>query len=191
MISTPRTLVMGLIAAILAFGGAAVYLLELDVDAPEKGEIGGVERFVARSDGATAPLYHFWDGEGRQITLEDFRGRIVLLNLWATWCAPCVRELPALDKLQAQLEPAGVSVVALSVDREGADAVRRFYAQNGIRNLKVYVDPTMGAQNAFGADGFPTTILIDKLGRDRGRLIGPADWDDAEAADLVLSAAAP
>jgi thiol-disulfide isomerase/thioredoxin len=110
-----------------------------------------------------------------------------LVNFWATWCAPCIRELPSLDRLQKRLKHSGVKIIALSLDRGGVEAVTEFYAENGIHNLEVYVDPTMAAQQAFDIPGLPTTVLIDREGRDRGRLIGPADWDGDGAVDLVLS----
>jgi hypothetical protein len=99
--------------------------------------------------------------------------------------------MPTLDQLQAQLEPLGVVVIALSIDRGGPQVVRDFFDDHDIEHLGVYVDPTMRAQSDFNVIGLPTTILIDREGRDRGRIVGPAEWDDARAADLVLSASAP
>ncbi len=188
MMWTTRTIFRGLIAVILAAGLAAIYLLWEQADEGADAPLGGVEKFAARSDGAVAPAISFEDGERRRLTLADFRGHVVLVNLWATWCLPCIRELPSLDRLQEQLKPSGVKIIALSIDRGGVDAVKRFFAENDIRHLDVYVDPTMAAQEAFKIPGLPTTVLIDRDGLDRGRLIGPADWDDAKAADLVLSA---
>ena len=183
-----RTLFGSLLAAILLAGLAAIYLLWEQDDEEEVGPLGSVEKFMAREDHAMAPQISFEDGERRKLTLVDFHGQIVLVNFWATWCAPCVRELPSLDRLQAQLKHSGVKIIALSLDRGGAPAVKRFYAENGIHNLDVFVDPTMAAQQAFDIPGLPTTVLIDREGHDRGRLIGPANWDGEEAADLVLSA---
>jgi thiol-disulfide isomerase/thioredoxin len=187
MTSSARILLATLIAAIVAAGLAAIYMLweQGDEDAEP---LGSVHKFTARSDEAPVPEISFQDGEHRKLTLADFRGQVVLVNFWATWCTPCVRELPSLDRLQAQLKPSGVKIIALSLDRGGVDAVRAFYAENGIRNLDVYVDPTMDAQQAFDIPGLPTTVLIDRNGHDRGRLIGPADWTGKDAADLVLSA---
>jgi thiol-disulfide isomerase/thioredoxin len=138
-----------------------------------------------------APLVTFLDEDGAKQTLEKFRGRVVVLNLWATWCTPCIAEMPMLDRLQHQLEDVGVVVVALSLDRGGPEAVREFYDEHGIEHLAVYVDPTMRAQGDLNAIGLPTTILIDREGNDRGRIVGPAEWDDAAAVDLVLRMRAP
>ena len=188
MIWTSRTVFIVLVAAIVAAGLAAIHLLWEQADDGADEPLGGVEKFAARADGVPAPAISFQDGERRKLTLADFRGQVVLMNFWATWCAPCIRELPSLDRLQARLKPSGVKIVALSIDRSGVDAVKKFFVENGIRNLDVYVDPTMDAQEAFKIPGLPTSVLIDRNGRDRGRLVGPADWGGAEAAQLVLSA---
>ena len=187
---TTRTVFRGLIAAILAAGLAAIYLLWEQADDGAERPLGGVENFAVRADGTAAPSISFQDGERRHLTLADFHGQIVLVNFWATWCAPCIRELPSLDRLQEKLKPSGVTIVALSIDRGGVDAVKEFFAENGIHHLGIYVDPTMAAQEAFDIPGLPTSVLIDRNGHDRGRLIGPADWDTTKAADLILSASA-
>lgn len=123
----------------------------------------------------------FVDGDGRDLTLEDFRGRVVLLNVWATWCAPCREEMPTLDRLQAQLGGVDFHVLPLSIDRAGLGPVRRFYDEIGIRHLGQYLATDIRAMRAFSVIGLPTTLLIDRQGHERGRLTGPAEWDSAEA----------
>jgi thiol-disulfide isomerase/thioredoxin len=122
----------------------------------------------------------FDDGNGRARTLADFKGRTVLLNIWATWCVPCREEMPTLDALEAALGGPGFEVVALSLDRAGPEVVRRFYAEIGIQQLDLYIDASMQASFDLGAPGLPTTLLIDTEGRELGRLIGPAEWDTPE-----------
>ncbi|MBA5775577.1 TlpA family protein disulfide reductase [Stappia sp. F7233] len=122
----------------------------------------------------------FLDGEGREVTLEDFRGRVVLLNIWATWCVPCREEMPTLDALQARLGGEDFHVLPLSIDRAGISVVRRFYNEIGIRHLGMYLADSRRAMFALGAFGLPTTILIDREGKERGRLVGPAQWDSPE-----------
>ena len=126
------------------------------------------------------PELSFVGGELNAVVLSDFRGRTVLLNLWATWCPPCVEEMPMLDALQATLGGPDFEVVALSVDRGGVDPVREFYERTGVRRLGVYVDPSAMALDALDAFGLPTTLLIDPEGREIGRLTGPAVWDSPE-----------
>ena len=123
------------------------------------------------------PELAFNNGDGKQTTLADFRGKIVLLNIWATWCGPCRREMPTLDRLQAMLGGANFEVVALSIDRAGPDAVRRFYREIFIKNLGLYINSTGKITGTLGIVGIPTTLLINRAGQEIGRLVGPADWD--------------
>lgn len=123
----------------------------------------------------------FVDGDGRGLTLADFRGRVVLLNLWATWCVPCREEMPTLDRLQARLGGENFHVLPLSIDRAGLDPVRRFYEEIGIRHLGLYLSEDVRAMLALGAIGLPTTLLIDREGREIARRVGPAEWDSPEA----------
>ena len=122
----------------------------------------------------------FVDGAGRDLTLADFRGRVVLLNIWATWCVPCREEMPTLDALQEKLGGDDFHVLPLSIDRAGMRVVRSFYEEIGIRHLDMYLADSTRAMLAFGALGLPTTILIDRNGFERGRLVGPAEWDSHE-----------
>ena len=122
----------------------------------------------------------FVDGAGRDLTLEDFRSRVVLLNIWATWCVPCREEMPTLDALQARLGGDDFHVLPLSIDRAGLKVVRSFYDEIGIQHLDMYLADSTRAMLAFGALGLPTTILIDRDGKERGRLVGPAEWDSPE-----------
>ncbi len=141
--------------------------------------------FEATERPAPLPEIRFTDGAGTALTLGDFRGRLVLLNIWATWCAPCVREMPSLDRLEARLSGPGFTVIALSQDRSGIDEVARFYTRLGLRNLGLYVDRTARSQVALGVYGLPTTLLIGPDGHEIGRFIGPAEWESAEALALI------
>lgn len=123
----------------------------------------------------------FIDGDGRNLTLPDFRGRVVLLNIWATWCVPCREEMPTLDALQGTLGGDDFHVLPLSIDRAGFEPVRRFYEEIGIRNLGLYLAEDLRAMLAFAVVGLPTTILIDREGREIARRAGPAEWDSPEA----------
>jgi thiol-disulfide isomerase/thioredoxin len=131
------------------------------------------------------PEVRFTDGEGRDLSLDRFRGKVVLLNLWATWCAPCRREMPALDRLQARLGGDDFEVLALSVDRGGAAKVKAFFDELGIERLELYIDSSTRALRTLGAYGLPTTLLIDRTGKEVMRVIGAAEWDGAEVVDLV------
>jgi thiol-disulfide isomerase/thioredoxin len=126
------------------------------------------------------PETRFENGEGEAMSLADFRGSVVLLNIWATWCAPCRREMPTLDRLQATLGGPDFQVVALSIDRKGLPAVQEFYAELGLETLPIYIDETGAAQRALSVLGLPTTLLLDRDGNEIGRLLGPAEWDSPE-----------
>ncbi len=124
-----------------------------------------------------APAFSFTDAEGKGRGASDFAGQGLVVNLWATWCPPCVAEMPALDRAQAALAAEGVRVLALSSDREGRAKVEPFYRDRGIRHLGLWLDPRGAAQRALGARALPTTVIIDRKGLERARLEGPAEWD--------------
>ncbi|WP_198378610.1 TlpA disulfide reductase family protein, partial [Neoroseomonas rubea] len=126
------------------------------------------------------PDITFTDAEGKGFTLADFAGRGLVINLWATWCPPCVREMPALDRLAVALARDGVMVLPLSSDRGGAPVVQDFYERTQLRTLRVWLDPRGAAARALGARGLPTTVIVDRGGRERARLEGDADWDAPE-----------
>lgn len=130
------------------------------------------------------------DGEGER-TLADFRGTPLVVNLWATWCAPCVEEMPALDRLSAELEDEGVAVLPLSADREGASAVKAFYETNDIRHLPVMLDRMGKVAQAHAVPGLPTTVLYDREGREAGRVIGIAEWDAPDSLRFLRACLAP
>jgi thiol-disulfide isomerase/thioredoxin len=123
-----------------------------------------------------APALEFSAGDGQPATLEDFKGHWVLVNLWATWCAPCIKEMPSLDRLQAQFGPL-LSVLAISEDHKGAETVDPFVAKLGLKSLKIYLDAGGKLVSSLGVSGLPTSYLIDPDGHIRARLEGAADWD--------------
>lgn len=123
------------------------------------------------------PKIVFMNGHDQEIRLEDFKGKIVLLNIWATWCIPCRKEMPALDRLQKKLGSSDFTVVALSIDRDGLDAVRRFFKLFRLESLDIYNDIWDESTAALRIAGIPTTILIDRRGREIGRRLGPYEWD--------------
>ena len=131
------------------------------------------------------PELRFVDGEGRPLTLADFRGKVILLNIWATWCIPCLREMPTLDRLEAKLAGPDFQVVVLSIDTAGVAVVKKFYKALKLKALGIYVDKTTRARVALGIAGIPTTVLIDRRGREIGRYAGPAEWDDTPAIEFI------
>ena len=122
---------------------------------------------------------------GAKLRLAELRGRPVLLNLWATWCVPCVAEMPALEALAAERTGTPLAIMAVSVDRRGEGAVAPFLVQHKLEKLPVYLDPKSDVAHAFGIDAIPTTILIDRQGREVGRLVGAVAWDGGAARRLI------
>lgn len=136
--------------------------------------------------GTPAPDVAFADPEGEETSLAEFEGRPVLVNLWATWCAPCIVEMPSLDALAAREE--GLTVLALSQDIAGREAVDRFFAEREFRELEPYLDDEMAFMTALGLGTLPTTILYDAQGREVWRMTGMADWESERAARLLREA---
>lgn len=157
-------------AGLLVAGGVAAILFALSVGS------------LSRDAAGLQPVadFEFEVANGTVVHLSDFRGRTVLLNLWATWCAPCRAEMPMLDRLQAQLGGPEFELVAVAVDRGGMPAVQRFFNENGIANLAAYVGDPGNVMGVLGVVGLPTTLLIDAEGREVFRVIGPARWDSPE-----------
>jgi thiol-disulfide isomerase/thioredoxin len=179
-------------------GGVAIsVLLALTAPAPTAGESNtsiALGQFSPAAAPLPAPEAAFTDIGGNPAAFADFRGKPVIVNLWATWCEPCLREMPSLERLQEKL--AGkLTVAAVSQDRGGEKAVRPFLAKLGLDKVKVYLDPKSEVGKAFGVRGLPTSIVLDAVGREIGRVEGAAEWDSAtmlaELEPLVAATAAP
>jgi thiol-disulfide isomerase/thioredoxin len=137
--------------------------------------------------GSAAPDLLFEDGEGRPVRLSAFRGRPFLVNLWATWCGPCVVEMPSLDALAARSGDE-LEIVAISQDLGGRRKVGDFFAAHRFSRLEPYLDPEMRLMPALGLDTLPTTILYDAEGREVWRMTGMADWQSERAQRLLAEA---
>ena len=118
----------------------------------------------------------------------NFAGKVTLVNIWASWCAPCRAEMPALDQLQKDMGSDKFEVVAVNVDKNGFDKAREFLKGIDVKSLALYADPTARAASQVKALGMPATLLVDKEGHEIGRLMGPAEWDSPEAKRLIEAA---
>lgn len=132
-----------------------------------------------------APDIRFLDAQGKPHRLSEFRGHGMVINLWATWCPPCVEEMPSLAALSRTLAPDDIAVLPLSSDHGGATAVRAFFAQHDITGLPVLLDPHGDAARALHARGLPTSVVIDRQGREVARVEGSADWSASAAIAAV------
>lgn len=151
---------------------------------------GALAAFLVKAERKPVINAAFADGGGAAKSLGDWKGKVLLVNLWATWCAPCRKEMPALAQLQKEMGSDQFEVVAISVDRKGVEASAAFLKETGAENLKLYVEPSLTILNDLQAIGLPATLLIDRQGREIGRLLGPADWASPEAIALIKAALA-
>jgi thiol-disulfide isomerase/thioredoxin len=177
---------MGLITrrGLLAAGGTLA--AALTPGKPYADELGDLVRALKPTNPPlAAPDITFLSADGAAHHLSDFIGHGMVVNLWATWCAPCVEEMPSLSKLSKALAPQDIAVLPLSSDRGGAQAVQAFFQEHAITGLPVLLDPRSAAAHALGARGIPTSVLVDHKGREVARLEGSADWSTPAAVQLV------
>jgi len=175
------------LTVLLILCGAALLVLSLRPARIEKipqapaasGAGQNLGQFTALTASLPAPALVFTTRDGVQKHLADFKGKLVLVNLWATWCAPCVEEMPSLDRLQAKLGDK-LTILAISEDRQGEKVVSPFLAKIGIQHLAIFLDPKSAATNEFGAQGLPTSYLIARDGTIVGKEEGGATWDSGE-----------
>ena len=129
--------------------------------------------------------FSFFDEYGNEHTMSNYRGKVVALHFWATWCPPCRKELPSIDYLQKVLDKEEFTFITLSVDREGINVVAEYMASHNINNLPIFLDENMKAARALFINGIPSTILIDREGREIGRILGDRDWSLLEVENLM------
>ncbi len=146
---------------------------------------GQLSGFIRLETPREMPEINFTDAKGGPLKLAAWKGRVVLLNIWATWCPPCRKEMPTLNRLQEELGGKDFEVVALSVDKGGPDVPERYLRKYKFSALKVYNDKAIAVRRKLGIRGYPTTLLIDRQGREVGRLAGPAEWDSDEFKTLI------
>lgn len=161
---------------------------------PEQGlkgfNTGHMATFVVRQKPQDLPEFEFQDATGASKSMKDWSGKVVLLNLWATWCGPCRKEMPWLDNLKKELGGDDFDMVTISVDRGGIEKPRKFFEDIGLKHLVLYHDKTGRLAGKLRAFGMPTTLLINAEGKEIGRLVGPAEWDSEDALRLLKAAIA-
>lgn len=177
--------VLAVIAAVVVLAAAAIGVF-LYVNQPaavheQAGPPPALAPFALAAKPAVVPQVAIGDASGARLSLAAFKGKYVLLNLWATWCGPCVKELPALAKLKSAAAGDKFAVVAVDVGRNTAAEARTFLDAHDARALDTYVDSNTALLRAFSAFGLPLTVLIDPQGREIGRAVGPAAWDNKDA----------
>lgn len=151
---------------------------------------GAMSPLLVRASPLDLPDINFNDASGATKSLADWRGKIVLFNIWATWCVPCRDEMPALDKLETDLGGDAFEVVAVNIDKNGPDKAKAFLQETGATHLALYTDPSGKLFAALKAVGMPTTLIIDRDSKEIARLVGPADWGSPEAKRVIEAAVA-
>jgi len=158
---------------------------------PLKGlNTGDMAAFVVRPKPVPLPAFSFDGPDGEGQSAADLKGKVVLLNIWATWCVPCREEMPQLNALQAELGGPHFEVVAINIDKGGADKAKDFLEETGAKDLALYADPSGKLFATLKVVGMPTTLLLNPQGEEMGRLVGPADWASPEAKKLIEAAIA-
>jgi len=165
---------------VLAGADTAVEDGAVTAERPRLGE------FIPGSPPVPAPPISLVDLAGNTVSLSEFAGRLVLVNLWATWCEPCLREMPSLERMQSRLGDK-ITVLAISEDRGGSKTVEPFINKLGLKSFKIYLDPKSEAGRAFKVSGLPTSFLIDRVGRVLGRVEGAAEWDSPKLLEVLKS----
>ena len=140
----------------------------------------GLSGLIIKEPPKLVPETPFYDLDDNQITIADYRGKNVIMNFWATWCAPCVAEMSALDRLQEQLTGSNIEVLAINEDRGGKTAATAFFEERGLSHLRILIDRDMKLSRAAGVAVMPTTLLINKNGFEIAAVLGEAEWDSPD-----------
>ncbi|MFD1913292.1 TlpA family protein disulfide reductase [Halodurantibacterium flavum] len=148
---------------------------------------GDMRKLVFHTDPRPLPRAALLDERDAPQDLTGYEGRIVVLNFWATWCAPCRHEMPSLDRLEATLGGGDLAVVPVATGRNPVPGIERFYAEAGITHLPVLRDPSSALAREMGVLGLPVTVILDREGREIARLTGDAEWD-SDSAIAILTA---
>lgn len=147
--------------------------------------VGEVQNFAPNKTPRKLRDFSFVNAQGEEEKLSDYKGKVVLLNFWATWCAPCRKEMPGLDRLHGEMGGEEFVVLAVGQDLQGMEKVQKFFTALGLENLGAYNDKTVKSGRAAGVFGLPATLLVNRDGLEVGRLVGPAEWDSPEAKALI------
>ena len=148
-------------------------------------ELPGIKNIVIHKVPKTYDNVIFLDKKDQKININEFKGKLLLLNFWATWCAPCKEEMPSLDKLQANPELDKIKIFAINIGKENLDKANKFFLDLNIKNIELYFDPPTTLAKTFSLRGVPTSILINKEGQEFARVMGSIDFEDKNFIDWI------
>jgi thiol-disulfide isomerase/thioredoxin len=181
----PRMVRSAVLYLLLAMGANAA--AAADIAALEALREGGMRKLVFEAEPAPVADVAFEDAEGRRVSLADWRGKWLVVNFWATWCAPCREEMPSLDALQREMGGESFAVVPIATGHNPLPGIAKFFAETGVTALPVYCDPRQALAREAGVLALPVTLIVDPEGREVARLLGGADWS-GESARAILAA---
>ena len=168
----------------ISAGANAAYADSADIAALRAGDM---KKLAVHSAPLKTPETGFISESGDVVSLLDYRGKVVLVNFWATWCAPCRKEMPGISELQSMLQGEDFEVLTIAAGRNTLPAMQRFLKQIDVDNLPLHTDPKMQLSRAMGVFGLPVTVILDKSGREVARLQGDADWSSESAVDIITA----
>lgn len=171
----------------LVFGANAVAAGEIDFDAAHQAGLSA----LTEGNGEPVPEIAFLDTDGNEHRLQDYQGKVLMVNFWATWCAPCREEMPSLDKLQTEMKGDDFEVLTIATGRNPLPAIEKFYGEINVSNLPILTDARQQLARSMGVVGMPVTVLIDREGKERARLIGGADWSSEASKQVIRELQAP
>lgn len=185
-----RKFLFAMLYAATTLGANPVLAEPLDLSEIAALRTGDMQKLVVHSEPKEISGKGFLDGNGDKTSLDAYKGKLVLLNIWATWCPPCRAEMPSIDALQAELGGDDFQVVTVAMGRNPVASIKKFFAEVGIENLPILRDPKQKFARSIGVIGLPTTIIINTEGQEIARLTGDADWH-GDAAVTVIKAMLP
>lgn len=168
----------------LAIGANASLAADAALDALR---VGDMKKLTLHTVAKDVPATPFFAEDGAEITLQAYQGKVVLVNFWATWCAPCRKEMPALSALQEEFGGADFEVVTIATGRNPPPAMKKFFAEAGVTNLPLHRDPKQALARKMAVLGLPVTVVLNTDGQEVGRLLGDADWHSDEARALIAA----
>lgn len=185
MIMTTRPMISICLALLLTFTGLVAGTSTAFSENLKPLLTGDMAKFAPYDEPRPVKDFTFLNANGKEEKLSDYRGRVLVVNFWATWCAPCREEMPSLDRLQAELGGDKFSVLAVGQDLQGMEKVTAFFEKYKIRHLAPINDKSTQSSRGAGAFGLPATLILNAEGKEVGRLVGPAEWDSPEAKALI------
>jgi thiol-disulfide isomerase/thioredoxin len=165
-------------------------LSEAEITVLKEARTGDMNKLIIHKEPRPRLERPFQTETGASKTIADFEGKVMVVNFWATWCPPCRKEMPSIDRLHAAIDGPEFGVIAISLDRADVEKIETFFMSVNVKNLRIYREPTLRMGTEGGILGMPITLILDRQGREVARLQGEAEWDAPEAQQMIRDIAA-